>query len=194
VRQNSFHYNNNRARALHNVDAQNDSDSCSLITHLMKISTWVQISYFQSMDVCIRPHPLLSLVTSPHSGLLSLANKHPGVLAEFSAGNFVVHKTSNKFSAIAFDHCHEKNKDIVKNSGGVIGLTNNPMGLKRWMVAGFEVSRILTECECHSTSHKDRNLYLHRDQQARVQAALARNVKSLLLYLKKWKTHFWKIY
>jgi len=31
----------------------------------------------------------------------------------------------------AFDHCHEQNNAIVKDSGGAIGLTNNPMGLKR---------------------------------------------------------------
>ena len=34
--------------------------------------------------------------------MLLLADKHPGVLAEFSAGKFG-HKTSNKFSAIAID-------------------------------------------------------------------------------------------
>ena len=78
------------------------------------------------MDVCIRPYPLLSLDTSPYSGHVLLADKHTGVLAEFSAGKFIVHKTRNKFSAIAIDQCHEQNNGIVKYSGGAIGLSNNP--------------------------------------------------------------------
>ena len=69
-----------------------------------------------------------------------------------------MHKTSNKFSATAINHCHEQNNGIVKDSGGAIGLTNNPKSLKRLMVAGPEVSRMITKFECHATSHKDGNL------------------------------------
>lgn len=112
--------------------------------------------------------------------MLLLADKHPDVLAEFSAGKFVVHKTSNKFSSIAFDHCHEQNNAIVKDSGGAIGLTTNPVALKRWMVAGPEVSRMITEFEYHATNHKDSNLHLHHDQLVSVQATFAKDVKSLI--------------
>ena len=49
--------------------------------------------------------------------MTTLAVKHPDVLAEFMSGNFVVHKTSNKFSAMAIDQCHEQNNATVKGSG-----------------------------------------------------------------------------
>ena len=52
-----------------------------------------------------------------------LSEKHPAILAEFLAGKFVVYKTSNKFSAMAIDQCHEQNNATIKDSaGGAIGL------------------------------------------------------------------------
>ena len=62
--------------------------------------------------------------------MMTLAEKHPHVLAEFKSGHFVVHKTSNKFSAMALDQCHEQNNAMVKGSGGAIGLTGNSGALK----------------------------------------------------------------
>ena len=71
-----------------------------------------------------------------------LAKKHPEVEAEFKSGNFVVHKTGNKFSAMAFDQAHEQNNALVKGSGGAIGLTGNPGALECWMVVGPEIACI----------------------------------------------------
>ena len=39
---------------------------------------------------------------------------HPNTHAEFRAGKFVVHKTRNKFSAMAIDQCHEQNNGTVR--------------------------------------------------------------------------------
>jgi len=59
-----------------------------------------------------------------------LSEKHPAILAEFLAGKFVVYKTSNKFSAMAIDQCHEQNNATIKDSaGGAIGLMTNPGAL-----------------------------------------------------------------
>ena len=64
-----------------------------------------------------------------------LSEKHPAIFTEFCAGKFVVHKTSNKFSAMAIDQCHEQSNAIVKDSaGGAIGLMTNPGALRRWIV------------------------------------------------------------
>ena len=49
--------------------------------------------------------------------MTNLIDKHPCVLAEFKSGKFVVHKTSNKFSRMAIDQCHEQNTAVVKGSG-----------------------------------------------------------------------------
>ena len=37
-------------------------------------------------------------------------------------GNWVVQKTMNRFSSIEFDHAHEHNNEVVKGSGGAVGL------------------------------------------------------------------------
>ena len=72
---------------------------------------------------------------------------HPGVCKYFSKGYFVVHKTTKLFSAIAFDHVHEQENANVKGEGGAVGLTENPSALRRWIVAGSELSRMIQEFE-----------------------------------------------
>ena len=68
--------------------------------------------------------------------MMTLAEKHPDVFAEFKLGNFVVHKTSNKFSAMALDQYHKQNNAMVKGSGGDIRLTGTGADLGffvRWL-------------------------------------------------------------
>ena len=60
---------------------------------------------------------------------------------------WVFRKTHSKFSSIPIDQTHEQNNELVKGSGGAVGLTENPMSLRRWMVAGPEQARLLTEFE-----------------------------------------------
>lgn len=45
------------------------------------------------------------------------------------------------------DQAHEQNNSILKGSGGIIGILENPEALRRWMVAGPEVARCLTNFE-----------------------------------------------
>ena len=100
--------------------------------------------------------------------MMILPEKHPLVLAEFKSGRFVVHKTSNKFSAMALDQCHEQNNGIVKGSGGAIGLTSNPAALRHWMIAGPEISRIITEFEEQAIKQQGDGTHRHHDQQPAV--------------------------
>ena len=51
--------------------------------------------------------------------MTTLAEKYPDILAEFKSGNFVVHKTKSKFTAMALDQCLEQNNARVKGSGGI---------------------------------------------------------------------------
>ena len=60
---------------------------------------------------------------------------------------FVVRKTIRAFSSIALDHAHEQVNAIIKGEGGAVGLTENPAALRRWMVAGPELSRMVQEFE-----------------------------------------------
>jgi hypothetical protein len=68
-------------------------------------------------------------------------------MAEFFTGGFVVNKTGSPFFSIAKDHVHEQNNAIVKVGGVVAGLTENLSALKRWMVDGPEMVRIVQEFE-----------------------------------------------
>lgn len=71
--------------------------------------------------------------------------KHPEIYAEFDKGNFTVRKTDSKFSNIAIDQPQEQNNVIVKGDGGAIGLTEDQAALRRWMVAGPEICRLIDE-------------------------------------------------
>ena len=107
--------------------------------------------------------------------MTSLSVNHPNMHAEFRAGKFVVHKTRNKFSAMAIDQYHEQNNGAVKGSGGAVGLTENPAALRRWTVAGPEVARLVAEFEEDQVDGgpgAKRNIEgLHHEQQPGVQSA-----------------------
>lgn len=70
----------------------------------------------------------------------------------FRTGHFVFSKTGNPFSALPFDQAHEQNNDLIKNNGGVSGLTHDPASLRRIMLAGPEVTRLLSEFKGVPTS------------------------------------------
>ena len=74
--------------------------------------------------------------------MLTLESTHPQLAQEFKAGNFVVHKTNRNFSALALDQAQEQANATIKADSGAIGLTEDPSELRRWMVAGPEVSRL----------------------------------------------------
>ena len=71
----------------------------------------------------------------------------PDVASQLKQGRFVVNKTSKNFSSIPIDHAHEQNNALVKGEGGAVGLTENPSALRRWMVSGREMARIINEFE-----------------------------------------------
>ena len=79
--------------------------------------------------------------------LISLPVKCPDVNKEFERGAFTSNKTGHAFSGIGLDQAHEQVNARVKGDGGAVGLTENPGALRRWMVAGPEISRIVEEFE-----------------------------------------------
>ena len=82
--------------------------------------------------------------------MASLQKFHPKIAEEFANGDFTVRKTSKAFSNMAIDQAHEQNNAVVKGDGGAIGLTEDPSALRRWMVAGPELSRLVNEFEIAS--------------------------------------------
>ena len=108
------------------------SDFKLYIFALMAITPWMfsldRTNYARWLPVHIRD-------------MAELPNKHPHVYKEFTSGSkFTVQKTTNPFSSIPLDQAHEQNNELIKGDGGVIGITENPNALLRWMVAGPELA------------------------------------------------------
>ena len=78
-------------------------------------------------------------------------------------GHWVVSKTTNRFSSMPIDQAHEQNNDLIKGSGGVVGLTDNPSAFKKWMIAGPEQARLLKEFEQEYISEEDHKQQHHEE-------------------------------
>ena len=121
--------------------------------------------------------------------LLILNEKHPSVFAEFVRGKFVVQKSQHFFSLIALDHNHEQENEIIKGDGRAVGLTKNPIALKRWMVAGPEIARVVKEFDSNLEVTKpcDKG---HHEQTPSVQKAFFKDVQALISVLEDMGSPF----
>ena len=77
--------------------------------------------------------------------LVQLENECPVVKDKLEKGHFVTQKTCRRFSMMAHDHVHEQFNAVLKGDGGVIGIIENDSALRRWMIAGPELARILND-------------------------------------------------
>ena len=111
--------------------------------------------------------------------MATLHKSHPSVYQKFTSGAFVVQKSKNAFSAIALDQAHEQENASIKGEGGAVGLTENPSALRRWMIGGPEIARMVTEYEGQSAPEKKLSTK-HHEQVPSVQNAFLKNVKSLV--------------
>ena len=76
--------------------------------------------------------------------MIALKDTHPEVSGDFLKINFVVKKTTHRFSVIAIYQDHEQNNASVKgDGGGAVGLTENPAALQCWMVSGPEMAHLV---------------------------------------------------
>ena len=134
---------------------------------LMKLMPWFcaldHIHYTRWLTVHIRD-------------MVTLKENHPLVYREFLRGNFVVHKTTHMFSGMGIDQAHEQNNAEVKGYGGAVGLTENLPALCRWMVAGPEMSRLISEFD-NGKTHEDAK---HHEQTSSMQTTFMKEVKSLV--------------
>ncbi|KAE8737454.1 hypothetical protein FOCC_FOCC017082, partial [Frankliniella occidentalis] len=65
-------------------------------------------------------------------------------------------------SGLGVDQAHEQNNRIVKEDGAAIGLTENPIALRRWMLAGPEVTNLIKEFRAETDDEED---LLHHHEQ-----------------------------
>ena len=122
--------------------------------------------------------------------MMSLEQTHPEVAIEFSKGNFVVHKSQRDFSALAIDHAHEQNNAVIKGDGGAIGLTEDSGALRRWMVAGPEVSRLVAGYEAKSGVKDAAFSSKHHEQTKSAQKSFFQKAKALVTVVKEMGNPF----
>lgn len=106
----------------------------------------------------------------------------PEVAEQFMQGKFVVCKTNRPFSAISVDHAHEQNNAIIKGTGGATDLMTNPRSMLRWMVAGPEIARTITEFEtnCFLASKGESTQPKHHEHTLSSQTSFAKDVNALV--------------
>ncbi len=90
----------------------------------------------------------------------------------------VISKSQKKYSCMPIDQAHEQNNELVKGTGGAVGLTENPSAFRRWMVAGPEQARILTEFENEFLESEQHNSRQHEQGYA-TQILFKKQVNSL---------------
>jgi len=124
----------------------------------------------------------------------SLQERCPDVFCEFKHGAFTAKKTGQPFSAISLDQAHEQINALVKGESGAVCLTENPGALRRWMVAGPEIARLVTEFE----EDFDKNGTIldvtppdhHHEQTKRVQKKFVHVVQSLVTTIEQMGNPF----
>jgi hypothetical protein len=109
------------------------------------------------------------------------------VLDEFEhRGQWVVHKSGKRFSAVPNDKAHENNNGAVKGCGGAIGLTQNPSALQRWVLSGPEQSRLLAEFEKEDTQEQKN----HHEEGFSFQKSFKADVERLTATIKEMGNPF----
>ncbi len=108
-------------------------------------------------------------------------------------GHWVLSKTNNSFSAIPVDQGHEQENASVKGSGGCIGLTENPIAFRRWMISGPELARLQKQFEVEYQQIDDpedpRNFQNHQNGYA-MRGCFQKQVRSLCSVFKEMGNPF----
>ena len=104
---------------------------------------------------------------------------------------WVVSKTKNRFSSIPIDQMHEQENAKVKGIGGVIGLTENPITLRRWMICGPELPRCISQFENQILSEStDPQKFLHHEEGLAVQKSFKQHTERLIEAIKGFGNPF----
>ena len=109
----------------------------------------------------------------------TLGEKHPQLAHAFQREAFVVHKSSRNFSAIAIDQAHEQANAVIKADGGAIGVTKDPSALRRWLIAGPEVSQLVAQYEIASEAKETVVHMNHHEHTPNLQQVFLERVDNL---------------
>ena len=80
----------------------------------------------------------------------------------------------------SIDQTHEQNNARVKGSGCVIGLLQNPITLRKWLLAGLEQAQLIKEFEAQLLESNDDDDHFHHDEGYSTQNNFRMKVVSLV--------------
>ena len=80
---------------------------------------------------------------------------------------------------MALDQSHEQSNKCFKGDGGVVGLTEDPAALRRWMLTGPEISRVVAEFE-ESMAGEKNNVTRHHEQTIHHQTGFGKDIISFI--------------
>lgn len=125
---------------------------------------------------------LITIITQGGFPFIYVTCLQPTSIQQQFRNNWVVSKTQNRFSSIPIDQAHEQLNAMVKGKGGVIGLTESPTALQRWLLCGPELARCITEFE-NEIEHEiggSRGKFLHHEEGLAAQKNFKQQVNSLV--------------
>ena len=137
------------------------------------------VSDFQCRSSCSGTHCLPARALSPH-------------VPEVPSCLLTIAKTGARFSAFTIDQSHEQNNAMVKGEGGTVGLTENPSALRRWMLSGSEMARLVNEFHTSASPEtnwspgfttKPRKVF--RQHSTEMSSHLYKSLKTLVTRLRK---------
>jgi len=82
------------------------------------------------------------------------------------------------FSGMAIDQAHEQANAVIRGDGVAIGVTEDPAALRRWMVAGPQVSH-LVQYEAASEANDATEQTSHHEQKPQFQRDFLQKVQKL---------------
>ena len=91
---------------------------------------------------------------------------------------------------MAIDQAHEQANAIIKGDGGAIGVTEDPSALRRWMIAGPEVSRQASDYAIVSEARDANENTRHHEQTALAQRQVCEKVGKLYTVMKEMGNPF----
>ena len=122
--------------------------------------------------------------------MVMLQAKCPDVYREFQRGAFTAKKTKRPFSAISLDEAHEQVNALVKGDGGAVGLTENPAALRRWMIAGPGIARLVEEFEEGYDDDDSSDSGGHHEETKSVQDKFVKDVRFLVITIEEMGNPF----
>ena len=116
--------------------------------------------------------------------MLALEDTCPSTHTQFVNSNFVTHNTRHKFSALAHAQVHKQLNAMVKGDGGAIGIIDNELALRRWMVGGPELARIICEYQESSNMNTGKS-EKHHEQIPNTQKAFLTQMRDVVLVVEE---------